>query len=192
VRLPVVILDGLGDLVEVPLLLSHVVSPSLQPNVVGTMALSNSLERHSRSEVEWSVNVESEFRVETLLSILFSLVEINNLPLLTFAFVICPNTNSLSFLVLGIFHIKHLTALPVDELVVLILEHLEPSGVGAPDLHVVGSSSILDVPGLVVVSGSNGQRLLVEVPDLGSSAILGLDDHVSVVDQVKVSVVWKC
>jgi hypothetical protein len=41
---------------------------------------------------------------------------------------------------------------------------------------------------LVVVSGSDGQGLLVEVPDLGSSAIWSLDDEVSIVNQIKVSV----
>jgi len=58
-------------------------------------------------------------------------------------------------------------------------------------LHIVSLTSTLDVPRLVVVSGSDGQGLLVEVPDLGSSTIWNLDDHVSVVDQVKVSVIWE-
>jgi len=40
---------------------------------------------------------------------------------------------------------------------------------------------------LVVVSGSYGLGLLMEVPDLGSSTIWCLDDHVSVVDQIKIS-----
>jgi hypothetical protein len=44
VRLPVVVLDGLGDTIEVPLLGFYIVSPSLQPNIVGTVALSNSVE----------------------------------------------------------------------------------------------------------------------------------------------------
>ena len=43
-RLPVVVLDGLGDTIEVPLLGSGVDSPSSHPNVVGTVALSNSVE----------------------------------------------------------------------------------------------------------------------------------------------------
>jgi len=47
VRLPVVVLDGLGDTVEVPLLGSDIISPSLKPDVVGTVALSNSLEWQS-------------------------------------------------------------------------------------------------------------------------------------------------
>jgi len=54
-------------------------------------------------------------------------------------------------------------------------------------LHVVGSTSALDIPRLIVQSGSDGQRLLMEVPDLSLSSIWSLDDHVSVVDQVEVS-----
>ena len=41
--LPVVVFDGLGYSIEVPLLSSCVVSPSLEPDVVGTVALSNSV-----------------------------------------------------------------------------------------------------------------------------------------------------
>jgi len=41
---------------------------------------------------------------------------------------------------------------------------------------------------LVVELGSDCQRLLMEVPGLGVSSILRLDDKVSVVDDVKVSV----
>jgi hypothetical protein len=73
-------------------------------------------------------------------------------------------------------------------LTLLISEDLEPSRVGTPDLHVVGSSSTLDIPRLIVISGSDSQGFLMEVPDLGSSTIISLDDHVSVVDQVKFSV----
>jgi hypothetical protein len=47
VRLPVVVLDGLGDLIEVPLLSSGVLSPSPQPDIVGTVAFSDSLEWQS-------------------------------------------------------------------------------------------------------------------------------------------------
>jgi hypothetical protein len=87
--------------------------------------------------------------------------------------------------------INNLLVLPIDELLVLILEDLPPVGVGAPDSEVRCSSVALDIPRLVVVSGSDGQRFLMEVPDLGSSTIWNLDDHIPVVDQVKVSVIWK-
>jgi hypothetical protein len=103
-----------------------------------------------------------------------------------------PDTNFLTFYILTLYNIKGLSALPVDELAVLVLEYLPPSRVGAPDLHVVGSSRVLNVEGLVVVSGSDGQRLLMEVPDLGSSSISCLDDHVSIVDQVEVFSTWEC
>jgi hypothetical protein len=41
---------------------------------------------------------------------------------------------------------------------------------------------------LVVIPGSDGLGLLMEVPDLSLSSIRNLDDHVSVVNKVKVSV----
>jgi hypothetical protein len=44
---------------------------------------------------------------------------------------------------------------------------------------------------LIVQSGSDGQRLLVEVPDLSLSSIWCLDDHVSVVNEIKISVLWQ-
>jgi hypothetical protein len=115
-------------------------------------------------------------------------VKINNIPLLMLSSVVTPNTNLLSFLILSSSDIKDFASLPVDKLVGLILEDLPPSRVGAPDLHVVGSSRILDIPRLIVVSSSDSQGLLMEVPDLGSSSIFSLDDHVSVVDEIKVSV----
>jgi hypothetical protein len=40
---------------------------------------------------------------------------------------------------------------------------------------------------LVVQLGSDCQGLLMEVPSLGASTISCLDDHVSVVDEIKVS-----
>jgi hypothetical protein len=75
---------------------------------------------------------------------------------------------------------------------IFILEDLEPSTVGAPDLHVVSFSSTLDIEGLVVVSSSDSQRLLVEIPLLSISSIWSLDDHISVVDQVEISIGFEC
>jgi hypothetical protein len=45
----------------------------------------------------------------------------------------------------------------------------------------------LDIPGLVVVSGSDSQGLLMEVPLLSLSTISGLDSNVSVVDDIEIS-----
>jgi hypothetical protein len=135
--------------------------------------------------------VEAKVFADSLNLRTLGFVKIDNIPLLSCTVIVTPNTNCLSFLVFASLDVKDLVALPVDELVVLISEYLEPSRVSAPDLHVIGLTSILDVPRLIVVSSPDGQRLLMEVPDLGSSAVWNLDNHVSVVDQVKISVSWK-
>jgi len=80
VSLPVVVLDSLRDFIEVPLLGSDILSPSLEPNVVSSVAFSNSLHWHSGSDIEWSVDMETEFLVESLGSNLRCLVKIDNLP----------------------------------------------------------------------------------------------------------------
>jgi hypothetical protein len=60
--------------------------------------------------------------------------------------VVTKDTDCLSFSILSTCDIKYFTTLPIDELAVLILEYLEPSGVSAPDLHVVGLTSRFDIP----------------------------------------------
>jgi hypothetical protein len=101
--------------------------------------------------------MEAPFFAHSLSLFSFSLVNINNLPLLMFASVVAPNSYSLAFNVFSSSYIKYLIVIPVDELTVLILENLEPSRVSAPDLHVVGSTSTLDIPRLVVISSSDSQ-----------------------------------
>jgi hypothetical protein len=71
--------------------------------------------------------VESEFLVESLGSIFFSFINIEYLPLLMLSSVVSPNTDWMSFFILGTLNIKDLVVLPVDKLVILILENLPPS-----------------------------------------------------------------
>jgi hypothetical protein len=187
VRFPVVVLDCLGNSIEEPLLRSIVVSLSLHHNIVRSNALGNSSKWKLRNKVEWSIDVESPIFVNAFSLWAFGFVKIEYSPFLVKATIITINSNFASFLVLSTKHIKHLAALPVDELFFLILENLEPSRVSAPDLHIVGSTSALDIPRLVVQSSSDCQGLLVEVPNLSSSAIWSLNHKVSVVNQVEVS-----
>jgi hypothetical protein len=148
VALPVVALNGLGYLIEEPLLLSGTRSPSLEPDIVGTVAFSNSLEWQSWSHIEWSVDMEAELIVHSLGSILIRLINIDDLPLLVLE-VTCLsrgiNTNTWGFFILGSFNLKDLAGLPVHEIVVLILENLPPIWVGTPDLHVIWFTRALDV-----------------------------------------------
>jgi hypothetical protein len=71
--------------------------------------------------------METEVFANSLGSNCISFVKIDNLPLLMLSSVVTVNTNCLTFFVFTSFNIKYFAALPVDELIVLILEYLEPS-----------------------------------------------------------------
>jgi hypothetical protein len=90
--------------------------------------------------------VETEIFVKSLRLYCLSFVKIDNLPLLGFGSIVTPNLNWVSFFILSSSDIEDFAVVPVDELVVLILEDLPPSRVSAPDLHVVGFSRALDIP----------------------------------------------
>jgi hypothetical protein len=146
VRLPVVVLDGLRDFIKVPLLCSYILSPSLEPHIVGAMAFSNSLHWKSRSDIERSIDIESKFFIKTLSFSFFCFIKIDDSPfLISFTCISC-NTDCLTFFIFRACNIKNFTTGPVNELVLLVLEYLEPSRVSAPDLHVCSSSRILNVP----------------------------------------------
>ena len=98
------------------------------------------------------------------------------------------NTYSYSLIIFRYWNINYLTVGPVNELIVLILKHQEPFRVSAIELHVIGFSSTLDIKWLIVVSSSDCQRLLMEIPDLSLSFIWSLDDDVSVADEIEKSV----
>jgi len=136
--------------------------------------------------------METEVFVQSLGLWSLCLIEIDNVPQLSLGSVASVYLNWGAFTIIASFDIKHFLALPVDELVVLVLEDLPPVRVGTPNFHLASSSITVDFPGLVVVSGSNGQGLLMEVPHLGSSSVWNLDNHVPVVDEVEVSVIWEC
>jgi hypothetical protein len=123
----IVVSNSLGLLIEPPLLLLDIVSPSLEPHVSVTVHLSNSVEWKLRDKIEWSIDVEAEFFIESLGLKLSGLIKIEYLPLLVFSSVITPNSNCLSFNILSSFNIKNLVVIPVEELAILILEDLEPS-----------------------------------------------------------------
>lgn len=125
--LPVVVLESLGDSIEVPLLSLGIVSPSLEPNIVSTVALNKSVEWEFRDDIEWSVYMEAKSFVETLGLDSISFVKVDNLPFLCLGSVVAIYLDWVTFLVFTSSDIKDLAVGPVDELVVLVLENLEPS-----------------------------------------------------------------
>jgi hypothetical protein len=134
--------------------------------------------------------VETELLVEALSSIFTSLVNIEYLPFLLLSSVSSCNLNCRSFSISSSSYIKNLVISPVNEFTVLILEDLPPIRVSTPDSHCWVSTVIGDVEGLVVVSSSDGQGLLMEVPFLSSSTVWCLDYNISIVDDIKVSIIW--
>jgi hypothetical protein len=71
--------------------------------------------------------VEAELLVESLLLRSLVLVKIEYIPLLVLSSVVTPDAYCLSFNILSSLNIENFAALPVNELVVLILENLEPA-----------------------------------------------------------------
>jgi hypothetical protein len=98
------------------------------------------------------------------------------------------NTNCSSFIIFWTSNIQaSIWLLNVAEVLSLECEDLPPTRISAPDLHIAWSSWACDIPWLVVESSLDGQWSLVEVPHLSVSGVRCLDNHISIVYQVKVS-----
>jgi hypothetical protein len=95
---------------------------------------------HVGNKIEWSVDLETEFFIKSFGCDLFSFVLIDNLPSLVSIVGSTIDSDCLTFLVLASSNIKALFVLNVAEVFVFIDKDLEPLRVGAPDLHVDGSS----------------------------------------------------
>jgi hypothetical protein len=85
-----------------------------------------------------------------------------------------PDNNLSCFFISVSMDIKNFLVLNVHPSLSFPGEDLPPFTAGAPDLHGWGFSCTLNIPRLVVWLGSNGQCLLVEIPDLSVSSVLSL------------------
>jgi hypothetical protein len=128
VVLPVLVIDGLGSLIKSPLgMYSMSWSPSSQVDPMVSVHSDNSLHRHSRSDIEWSVDMESLFCILSLGSNLTVLSNKDNLPFLVDLTIVLGNTSWLSFNVLSLLcDFKNLVVLDVDKLVLCKSEDLPP------------------------------------------------------------------
>jgi len=99
--LPLFISDSLGLLIEPEKLILSVLDPSVEMNPSSTVASHDSLHWHVRSEVEWSVDMESEFFIESFSFILTSFIEINDIPFLACITIVSTDDNLSGFLILG-------------------------------------------------------------------------------------------
>jgi hypothetical protein len=90
------------------------------------MHLSNSIEWKFRDKIEWSIDVETEFFIQSLSLNLSGLVKIKYIPSLSSTSVVIFNSNSLTFFILFISNTKNFAVRPVDELASFVFEYLEP------------------------------------------------------------------
>ena len=162
-------------------------SPSSEVDPVISMLDSNSLHWHSWSDVEWSIDVETELFVHSLGLNCWGLINVYNLPFLVSSTVTLVSNNWLSFSIFSSWYIKNFTVLDVDELFSSELEDLPPLWVGSLDLHLLATTIALDVPWLVVDLSLDGQWSLIEPPNLSLLSVSSLNNHVSVVDNFEVS-----
>jgi hypothetical protein len=107
------------------LLLSSSSDPFLESHVV-RIIISNSLHWKSRSEVEWSIDIESKSTVISLGSYLGCFVNIDNSPSLVSSTVSLPDMNFLSFGISVCRNIENLVVVNISEESSFIGEDLPP------------------------------------------------------------------
>jgi hypothetical protein len=118
--------DSLADSIEEELLFGNSLSPSSEINVVGSMDFSDSLHWKSGSEVEWSVDVESEIFMKSLSLDTLCLINIDDLPFLVLSIVFLPGKDFTSFFISIMINVKYFMINNVDEVFLFIFEELEP------------------------------------------------------------------
>jgi hypothetical protein len=106
------------------------------------VAFNDSLHWHSGSQVEDLSDSETELTVCSLglESFITHLVFVDNLPSLSWCSVLFPDLDVVGFFISSSCNIEYLGVLDVGEEGAIVLEDLPPVRVGAPELHVAGSS----------------------------------------------------
>jgi hypothetical protein len=93
-------------------------------------ALDYSLHWESGSDIEWSIDIESKFFIETLGLSLCLLVKVKDLPFLSLRIDLGMKNDFLTFNIFLLIHMETLVILNIDKSVYLILENLVPLRVG--------------------------------------------------------------
>jgi len=141
----------------------------------------------SRSDDESSSKVDLVWGVESSSLFVFSFINIFNLPFLTELIDQFADSYVLALSILLVGDLDDSAIFFILEVVLRVLEFLEPSSISGPDLQVSSVTRVLDVEGFVflqIVFDCLG--LLVEEPDLGIKFIWSLDNQIST-DDINVS-----
>ena len=94
--LPSLIDECLCFTIKGPLLTHLVLSPSLENDIVGSNTFSDSLHWKSRSDVEWSSDVESEVFIHSFSWFFVLLVNVDNSPSLVDTTIVAMNLDGLT------------------------------------------------------------------------------------------------
>jgi hypothetical protein len=81
-------------------LILSVLDPSVKVDPSSTVASHDSLHWHHWSEVEWSIDMETEFFIESFSFILFGFINIDDIPFLVLSTVVTIYDNWSSFFIL--------------------------------------------------------------------------------------------
>jgi hypothetical protein len=97
-------------------------SPSSQENSAFSVLCDKSSHWHHWFNVEWSVDVETKFFIESLGSESISILKIDNLPFLVDSSIVWAYVTFLHFSILCIQNFKYLLGSWIDELFTSVLE----------------------------------------------------------------------
>ena len=131
-------------MIEVELLRLSLVSIS-SDDEVSASDFNDSAHPHLGHNIEWSISEESEVAIQSLDGFSGYGIAVTNSPFLVGSVVSIGNSNISSFSIMATLNFKNLLVMNIGELIVSIIEELEPAGISVPHLHVVGSSRALDI-----------------------------------------------
>ena len=110
---------------------------SLDYKVSSTNNFNHSSHWQFRSDIEWSIDIESKVSIKSLGHCLRLLVNIEDSPSLVVSIVVRHNIYVTTFNVTRTANIKVLMVLDIDEFLILVVEELPPVGVRALHSHIL-------------------------------------------------------
>lgn len=131
--------------------------------------------------------MDSEWLIESSGLLSFSFVNIDHLPFLIHSECFFSYSNIGTFIISSSYNFHNFLRLEIQEVFSLVLENLEPSTICAPNLKVVCSSGVLDIPRFSCRLRFDGLSFLVKPPFLGVKTICSLNHEIVTNDVEKSS-----
>lgn len=117
----------------------------LDYNVSSSTDFEHSLHGKSGSDVEWSSKMNLVWCIHALSLQVLGSINIDDCPFLVDSVGLLGDSACLAFSVLRSFDLEDSFIFDVHQVVLIVLELLEPSSVSGPDLHVACSTGLLNI-----------------------------------------------